>query len=322
MKSRLFAIFLLTTTAAGAVLSAYLYLENRSLQTALKEANEEVLVPEMPPEARETIVPESVVQIVTLPVEPEVVAEVEPRPQFSNRADRFRQMMADPNFQNAMLERSKSRIERNYAGLLRTLDLDEETVGIFMTLLAERSNFESQAAFQWRAGRNDPEAVIEVEFMLEENLAQIDRSLAEVLGDEKYGAYDYYQSTLPQRQSVGELARKLSYSGTPLTEDRAEVLVGVMAAAGESLPYTTDLAQLSPRDRSTVTQDDLAVYIDERRTLNEIILSEASLVLEEDQLEALADQQIREVEQLERRSDLSQQDRPRFGRTTWRVSPE
>ena len=166
MKIKILPIFLLATTAAGAVLSAYLYQENRSLQAALEETSRVV-----PPtdELDEPLIPEPVVVVAAPTPEPVRVAEPEPRPQAPDRFDRFRQMMADPDFRTAMLERSKSRIERDFAGLFRALNLDEEGVGVFKTLLAERSMIERQAAFQRRSGRDDPETMLEAEFMLEDS---------------------------------------------------------------------------------------------------------------------------------------------------------
>lgn len=310
MKTKILPILLLATTVAGAVLSAYLFQENRSLQAALEKTNREV-----PPsdEPQEVMIAESTAAVAAPSQEPIEGAEAEPRPRPPDRFERFRQMMENPDFRSAMLERSKSRIERDFAGLFRALDLDEEGVEIFKTLLAERSMIERQAAFQRRAGWGDPDAMLETEFMLEENLAQIDRSLAEVLGEENYATYDYYQDTLPQRQAVDELTRRLSYSGTPLTEDRAEVLVGVMATVEDSHTYTMDLARLSRSERSSLSEIDVALYLDEKESLNQTILFEAAEVLELDQLEALAEQQIREIEQLELRASLGLGSRGGFG---------
>jgi DNA repair exonuclease SbcCD ATPase subunit len=310
MKIKTLPLFLLATTAAGAVLSAYLFQENRSLQTALEKASRAVGPSNEPQEIR---IVEPSVAAATPPQEASEVAEPVSRRPPPDRFERFRQMREDPNFQRAMLERSKSSIERNYAGLFRALDLDEEGVEILKTLLAERSMMERQAAFQRRADLDDPEALLKAELSLEKNLAQIDRSLAEVLGEEKYATYDYYRDTLPQRQSVDELARRLSYSGTPLTEERAEVLVGVMAEAENSHNYTMDLARLSRGERSLVTEIDVALYLDEKERLNQMILSEAAEVLEQDQLEALAEQQMREVEQIERRASFGMGFRGGFG---------
>ena len=301
MKSKILPIILLATTATGVVLSAYLYRENRSLRTALEETNRVIPQPEDTPEIKSV---EPTVVVAASPQETIEAAREEPGPRRPDRFGRFRQMMENPDFQSAMLERSKTRIERDFAGLFRTMDLDEEGVEIFKTLLAERSMIEWQAAFQSRAARGDPEAMLEAELMLDENLAQIDQSLAEILNQEDYAAYDYYQDTLPQRRSVDELARRLSYSGTPLTDERAEVLVGVMATAEDSFSYTVDLAQLSRQERSSVTEIDIALYLDEKESLNQTILSEAAMVLEPDQLEGLAEQQIREIEQIELQASL------------------
>jgi hypothetical protein len=310
-KSKILPLFLLLTTAVGAVLSAYLYRENRALQAVLEETNRLVAQTEDTQEIK------SVGSFVAVAASPQGTIEVAreaPGARPRDRFGRFQQMMENPDFQSAMLERSKTRIERDFARLFRTMDLDEEAMEIFKTLLAERSMIERKAAFQSRAALGDPEAMLEVELMLEESLAQIDQSLIEVLSEEDYDAYDYYQETLPQRRSVDELVRRLSYSGTPLTEERAEVLVGVMATAEDSFSYTLDLAKLSNRERMSVTEVDVALYLDERESLNQMVLSGAALVLEQDQLEALAEQQIREIEQIELRASLGFEGRGGFGR--------
>lgn len=302
MKSWILPSFLFVAAAGGLLATVVLYRENQALRAELVRRAETTVEVSSPAEAESGVIDPTPVE--PPPPEPVAIDEVPPEPSSrrEDRAARFRRMMDDPNVQAMIRERTKSGVEQRYAGLFRTMNLDEETIEVFKELMAERELVQRRAAIESRMGLggDGPEAA----FLAELEVEQLNQSLAEVLGEEDYDKFTYYQDTLPQRQVVEELNRRLSYSGTPLTEDRAEVLVGVMAGTEDAFTYTNDLSQLSGPERATLSAEEVALYVEERRVLNESVLSEASTVLESDQLEALAEQQIREIEALEQRATI------------------
>lgn len=293
---------LFITTAAGILAAVVLYRENQALREELSRRIE-VERPMPGPNEPE---PERVFPV-EVSLEPPAAVEPtepvpEPRPGREDRAARFLRMMDDPDVQAAMRERSKSGVERRYAGLFRSLGLDEETIEVFKELMAEKEMVQRRAAIESRMALEGEGP--DILFLAELDLERLDQSLVEVLGEDAHDTFTYFQETLSERQAVEDLTRLLSYSGTPLAQDRAEQLVGVMAGAEEAFVYTNDLSQLSGRERARVPAEDVALYIEERRSLNESVLSEASTVLAPDQLEALAEQQMREVETLERQAAM------------------
>ena len=315
MRSRWFSLFFLFTTAAACGVAVYLLKQNEILRAELARLAEAARPIEQVGEAAvpplEPIVP--VVAAAPVAAEPESVAEP-PRWGGPGRRERMEQFLTDPAMQASMRARAADRIERDFAGLFRTLGLDEDTVDIFTELLAEREAMRFQVNMRRRMAGDDPVAQAEVDFWWKEGQAGLDKSLGEVLGAGNYDKFTYYEETLPQRRDVEELQRRLSYSGTPLGDNQAEALVGLMASTKDEFNFTTDLAALPPPERAAVSQDQVSQYLAERRVLNETILSKAATVLQTDQLEALAGQQIREMEQVERQAEIGVRMRGGFGR--------
>jgi hypothetical protein len=302
LKNWILTSLLIVVASASFLVAVVLYRENQALS---QELSRRMDLPSPEPESiAEEPLPVSAPRLEPAPVPP---VAVEPgaapsRPGWEDRVARFRRMMDDPDVQAAMRERSKSGIEQRYAGLFRSLGLDEETIEVFKELMAEKEMTRRRTAIDLRLAQDG--AGPDVAFLAELEMERLDQSLAEVLGEDNYETFAYYQETLPQRQVVDELTRRLSYSGTPLNEEVAEQLVGVMAGTQESFAFTNDLSRMSGWERASLSAEDVALYLEERRILNEAVLSEASTVLAPDQLEALAEQQMREIETLEREAAI------------------
>ncbi len=215
----------------------------------------------------------------------------------ARRANFFKQMLENPERRQMFIEANKGRVERGYAALFKKLNFSDEEAGVFMSLLAERSLF--QRGLQMAA--DDQKAVAQA------NLDTLDAGLAELLGEEGYASYEAYQGSLSQRRTVDNLNRKLSYSGTPLSEDAAENLISMMASQESSFQFSNDLSNLERGNRREYSQEDIEVYIDERNALNTQILDSARDILNEDQLDSLLEQQLEETERIQQWSTVRAQ---------------
>ncbi|MEZ5276306.1 MAG: hypothetical protein R3F07_08000 [Opitutaceae bacterium] len=315
MRSRWFTLLFAGTTVVACAAAVYFLKQNEILRAELARLAETAQSVDQAGvgavETPESIVPEVAPAPATAEPEPSVGPQRWGGPA---RRGRMEQFLSDPAMQASMRARAADRIERDFAGLFRALGLDEDTVDIFTELLAERETMRFQLNMRRRLAGDDPVAQEEVDLWWEEGQAGLEKSLGEVLGSENFDKFTYYEETLPQRRQVEELQRRLSYSGTPLGESQAEALVGVMASTQAQFNFTTDLAALPPPERAAVSQDQVSQYMAERRVLNETILSKAAAVLQPDQLEALAGQQIREMEQVERQAEIGVRMRGGFGR--------
>src|SRR5258708_19119689 len=65
--------------------------------------------------------------------------------------------------------------------------------------------------------------------LVQDTQTEIDNTIRSTLGDAGFTQYQNYESTLPQRNVVGQLEQRLSYSSTPLTDTQSEQLVQILA---------------------------------------------------------------------------------------------
>ena len=72
--------------------------------------------------------------------------------------------------------------------------------------------------------------------MLRASSRQTSESIKSLLGPQGYGQFQNYEQTLPQRQTVNQLAQVLSSSGMPLNSDQTEQLVQVLATSVAPVP--------------------------------------------------------------------------------------
>jgi hypothetical protein len=215
----------------------------------------------------------------------------------ARRANFFKQMLENPERRQMFIDANKGRVERGYAALFKKLNFSDEEAGIFMSLLAERTLF--QRGLQMAA--DDQKAVAQA------NLDTLDAGLAELLGEEGYASYEEYQGSLSQRRTVDNLNRKLSYSGTPLSDEAAENLISMMASQESDFQFSNDLSSPERGSWGEYSQEDFEIYIEERNQLNSQILESAREILNEDQLDSLLEQQLEETDRIQQWSTIRAQ---------------
>ncbi|TVR48909.1 MAG: hypothetical protein EA425_13420 [Puniceicoccaceae bacterium] len=207
--------------------------------------------------------------------------------------------LTDPEMREAVVQRTKTELDREYASLFRHLGLDEVELEVLRTILAEEqltrlerrmlaaggeNGLSWQDATQWAEGRRE----------------NLHRELAAILGPDVANRVSNYQATLPQRREVSTLARRLDYTGAPLQPRQEEALVRTLAAAQAEVPLSQDLSSSVWRPRTNYTQADVETFLAERQQRDALVLQQSRSFLDDRQLDLLADQQIQDLEQVER----------------------
>jgi hypothetical protein len=157
-----------------------------------------------------------------------------------------------------------------------------------------------------RAAEDDAQRA-EAESWRDAKLASTEAEINGILGEDGLQNLQSYLDSAPQRRIVDDIARRANYMGAPLSDDaNARLLAAVQQANAEHplppLPmpgrgawYGGDNGEdFGPINATTVEQ-----YLADRRTLNEQVIAQARSFLSQTQLEALADQQIDEMQQVE-----------------------
>lgn len=160
---------------------------------------------------------------------PEVPATGTGRPQPDG--NRFATLLNSPEMQHLMAIQQKAGLDGNYATLFKKLNLSPADLEKFKSLLVEKqSSLIDVMAAARSQGLTGRESRDEVRQLVQDTQSEIDASIRSTLGETAYAQYKNYETTMPQRGVVDQLAQRLSYSTTPLNEAQAEQLVQILAA--------------------------------------------------------------------------------------------
>ncbi len=144
--------------------------------------------------------------------------------------NRFNQMMDTPEAQRLLAIQQKAGLDARYSQLFKAMHLSPELLDKFKSLLVEKQtallDVMAAARSQGLTGGTNR---AELNQMIQSTQAEVDASIRTTLGDAAFTQYQNYEQTLPQRNTVGQLDARLSYSDQPLTADQADQLIAILA---------------------------------------------------------------------------------------------
>ena len=150
---------------------------------------------------------------------------------------RFQAVMNNPEFQKLAAIQAKARLDASYAALFKALTNGSDGVSLTPQQLDEFKNLLVQkqqammdavqaARDQGLTPRTDPQGFSQA---IQTAQSTVDQQIQSTLGDAAYAAYQQYEQTLPQRNTVSQVQQALSYTQAPLTDDQASQLVQLLA---------------------------------------------------------------------------------------------
>lgn len=230
------------------------------------------------------------------------------RQQRTQGVERMLAALDDPEMRLDMIERNMGRIDRAYEDLFKRLKLPPEELDALKTMMAEQGLLRMEGQMRsMLAEEGDRDAVRED---YKEQREQLSQDIFALLGEDQAAQFKYFSNTMEYRGDVDNIERSLSFTDTPMTVRQSEGLVKAFATVDKSFEYSYDLEQLRRSDRSQITQEVVDTYYQEREIYDAKIFENAARVLNEQQLTALAAQQIsdREREQREMQYQLDNPD--------------
>lgn len=139
--------------------------------------------------------------------------------------------MERPEVQRLQALQQKAALDGRYGALFKTLNLGDEKLATFKTLLAEKEatmmDTMRVAREQGLDPRSDPDGFKK---LVAATQAETDNAIRAAIGDTAFAQYEQYQATQPQRALVNQLQQSLSYTNAPLTSAQADQMVQVLAA--------------------------------------------------------------------------------------------
>jgi hypothetical protein len=150
-----------------------------------------------------------------------------------------RELLAKPEVQAMIEQQRKLAIEDRYGALFKNLNLNPAQAEKLKTLLADRQNSAQDvlavAREQGIDPRSDPEGFRK---LVADARNDINNNIKSLVGDAGFEQLQSYEQTMPQRNLVDQLQRRLSYTGNEMSPAQAEQLVGILAATAPQRPTT------------------------------------------------------------------------------------
>ncbi len=124
-------------------------------------------------------------------------------------------VMERPELQRLQALQQKAALDGRYGALFKTLNLSDEKLATFKTLLAEKEatmmDTMRAAREQGLDPRSDPEGFKK---LVAATQAETNAAIKAEIGDTAFAQYEQYQATQPQRAVVSQLQQSLSYTNS------------------------------------------------------------------------------------------------------------
>ena len=171
------------------------------------------------------------------------------RQQMSGGA--IRNLMQSPKAAPLLASQQRAMIENRYASLFKSLDLPPDQLAKFKNLLIEKQTAARDvitvAREQGLTDRN------EINQLIQQAQADVDNSIASLIGTDKLAQYQNYDQTAPQRAVVSQVEQRLSYTSEPLSPAQSTQLVALLAQNtpargdnGESRAFGVSIGGMGP----------------------------------------------------------------------------
>ncbi len=303
-------LVLLSLALAASAAAVYFYSENQSLRgrlAALEETPASVApvargAGDAPPALSESAPAVAAADAARTEAAPRANDAGGDREAFDRRSrglERMSFMLTDPEARAATLGRMKTGVDRMYGDLFVRLGLNELQAETLRTLLAERQLAQTESGFLMRSAETDEERA-EARAWREQKTAELDSGVEAILGEDGNEILLEYARSGSQRNAVADVSRRASYQGAPLDQPSSDRLVRVMRSAQAEYPVSTSARRDTADGRQAMTPEYVESVLAQQTAQNQAILSQSREFLSQSQLEALADKQVEDFENLQR----------------------
>lgn len=189
-------------------------------------------------------------------------------------------MMNDPDVMKSMQDMQGQMIKKQYAALVKQLNLTPEQADAFYGLVVGNQTNMSALGMQMLSGTN----YTDVASASKAAMKATDDQLQSLLGEKGYAQYKDYQSGMVDRTMLEQMQSE--FADSPLSEDQQQRLLQVMKTQREATPGsdTSDLNKYAPG------QDPIAVMnqgIQSQEIVNQKVLQQAGDFLSPAQIQML-----------------------------------
>jgi hypothetical protein len=145
--------------------------------------------------------------------------------------ERQRALMSDPEYRDALRVQQRMSFVRSHPDLAHELGLTAEQTDQLFSLMADHAirNMDNSQALMSFDPTADPSIAEKAHRKAMEQQKAHEAQIAQLLGPQKFKAYQEYQSTLHIRYQATELSQLLASNGAPLDRELTKPLIKVLA---------------------------------------------------------------------------------------------
>lgn len=210
--------------------------------------------------------------------------EQELREQIHASQKRERELMRDPAYRKARIDDWRRRYAQTRADALRVLGLTPAQADGLIDLSIER-NMKSMELVDPTGRAPDEKAQAELRRLGEAHDAQ----LRDLLGEEKFERWNWYQASMGERSEASQFRAQLSTTSEPMQDRQAEVLVESLYTERQrrSREYEEYATAAGITDRNVVSPQDRQRWLDLEKESNQRIHDTMAATLSRAQLSSL-----------------------------------
>jgi hypothetical protein len=209
----------------------------------------------------------------------------------SKTANAFGDMLQKPEVKEMVKAQQKmvfsGMVDKNYAGLFAQLGLTSEQASTLKDLVLKKFLVDSSMGVSLLGSDVDAAKRTEMVQQAKAEKDAINDQIHQFLGDDNYTQFQSYEKTQPDRMGVSMFKDQLASGPNALTPDQENQLVQVLGEERQSFKFTTDFSDQSkvgPDFASSLTEEKLNQWMQERGQLDERYLARAQTILSPDQM--------------------------------------
>jgi hypothetical protein len=208
-------------------------------------------------------------------------------------------MFKDPKMREMMKSQQKAFIgpviDKQYGDLFKQLNLAPDQAASFKDLLQKKMLAGADASFSMLDDSLDADQRADLAKQAKSQSDAMDNQIKEFLGDQNYEAFQSYEKTVPDRQSVSQFNDQFAGSATALNAGQQEQLIQALSEARNNFNWTSGLNQQNPAANgdiaSLLTEENINKFVQEREQFDQQFLARAQQILTPEQFTAFQDYQ-------------------------------
>jgi hypothetical protein len=138
--------------------------------------------------------------------------------------ERQRALFRDPEYREAMRMQQKAMLPSMYPDVAAELELTADEADALMSLLADQQVRSLERDRPFFEGQADPAMIQEAARNQQEQQTMMDNEIRDLLGEDKWRAWNEYKATMGVRHEVTQLRTTLAMNGAPLEDGQVKAL--------------------------------------------------------------------------------------------------